>query len=162
MIASIVRPVGGSRAALRRMAVAVLMVPAVLIGSGAAATAAPGESLPVCEQSLIGTWDVHVRTSLPSSGDINLTFLPDGTIEPPPGEPVTDTWESVTCHRFTFRVVHPAVDATGEVIGEVRGDQAGVLLPERFVSQGTSIIYNLEDEPVGSFKVWLRATRQAP
>lgn len=161
MTSSNLRPVGRVRAAWRRAAVAVLFVPAVLIGGGAA-TAAPGDGGPACGHGLVGSWDVHVRTSLPSAGDITLTFLPDGTIEPPPGEPVTDTWEAVNCHRFTFRVVHPDLNAAGEVIGEVRGEQELALARDRFTSHGTSTTFDLEGQPVSSFRVWLRATRQAP
>ncbi|HEX6970563.1 MAG TPA: hypothetical protein VF174_17360 [Micromonosporaceae bacterium] len=143
-----------ARAALRALAALVLLVPAALIPG--TAQAASGEN---CRYSLVGTWHARVETSLPSSGETTFVFREDGTIEPPEGEPVTDTWQPVDCHRFTYVIVHPRVNAEGVVVGEVRGHQDGYLGRDRFYSSGTSVIYDLDGEPVSSFTVRVWAER---
>ncbi|MFV2022782.1 hypothetical protein [Micromonospora sp. LOL_023] len=112
-----------------------------------------------CRHSLVGTWQASVETSLPSAGETTFVFRADGTIEPPPGEPVTDTWQAISCNYFVFDIVHPNLNGQGEVIGEVRGHQDGLLVRNHFVSRGTSVIYDLDDQVIRSFEVQVRAVR---
>ncbi|TDB80613.1 MULTISPECIES: hypothetical protein [unclassified Micromonospora] len=131
-----------------------------VLGSAVALAPAPAAATEsTCPHSLVGTWRAKVQTSLPSTGETTFVFNPDGTIEPPPGEPVTDTWRAVGCNGFTFNIVHPHYDASGNVDGEVRGYQNGVLFGDRFASHGSSTVYNLNGEPQRSFTVQVKAER---
>ncbi|MEO3930506.1 hypothetical protein ABGB07_42665 [Micromonosporaceae bacterium B7E4] len=134
----------------------VAALPALAISEPAAA-AAPAN----CRYSLVGTWTAQVVTSIPSSGTTRFVFRADGTIQPPAGQPVTDTWAATSCNGFYFDIVHPHLDANGTVDGEVRGHQDGCLLGNSFVSSGVSRVYDLDGDEVSSFTVDLQATRVA-
>ncbi|WP_424185780.1 hypothetical protein ACOBQX_28530 [Actinokineospora sp. G85] len=133
------------------------MLLAALLALAAATTSASASTQRHRNLTLEGSWDAQVTTTIPSSGQVRLTFLADGTL----AAPDQGTWRKTSATGFTFTLRYDRFDASGQLIGHTQGTQTGTLcaLGGSFVSTGTSSVYNLAGEVERSFGLSIVATR---
>lgn len=131
--------------------------PAAKASTSSSASARGSASQPD-SSAIIGTWDVKVSTSLPSSGGAKLIFKPDGTLDQIGTDtlPGTGYWQpSLDPNKYTLEVVIPLKNRkTNTIIGTIRARQ-DVTIDDKggLAATGSSSMYTPEGKKFKSFTI---------
>jgi hypothetical protein len=126
--------------------------------STSSSASAGGSSSQRDSTAIIGTWNVKVSTSLPSSGGAKLIFKPDGTLDQIGTDTLLGTgyWQpSLEQNKYILEVVIPLKNRkTNTIIGTIRARQ-NVTLDDKggLVATGSSSMFTPEGKMFKTFTI---------